>query len=125
MQDGHDGLSSWRMICKAASCDKQLCMIDADKEAVGHVSGSHQIRRVLHDVITFTVIGQRLLESCTLCSDSETSVENWQLLCIELLKSVSSFGRGATVNSSTSEKRTTDARSVAARDLVRAKGAAV
>ena len=54
------------MICKAAPCDKRLCVIDADLVATRHVSGSHQLGRVLDEVITFTVLGHRLLESCTL-----------------------------------------------------------
>ena len=54
-------------------------MDNADNVAVGHVSGSHQLRRVLHDVITFTVIGQRLLELSTVCCDSKASVENYVL----------------------------------------------
>ena len=54
------------MICKAAPCDKWLCTIDADLVAISHVSGSHQLVRVLHEVITFTVLGHRLHESCTL-----------------------------------------------------------
>ena len=64
--DGLARLSSLRKICKAASCDKRLCMIDVGRVAIGHVSGSDQIGRVLHDVITFSRVGQRLLESCTL-----------------------------------------------------------
>ena len=57
MHDGHDGLSSLRKTCKAASCDKRLCMIDVDLVAIGHVSGSHQLGRVLLEVIIFTAIG--------------------------------------------------------------------
>ena len=66
VQDGHDGLSSWRMICKAASHDKRLWMIDAGHVAIGSMSSSHQLGRVLHEVVTFTVLGHRSLESCTL-----------------------------------------------------------
>ena len=64
--DGHDGLSSLRKTCKAASCDKRLCMIDVDLVAIGHVSGSDHLGRVLYEVVTFTVLGHRSLESCTL-----------------------------------------------------------
>ena len=64
--DGHDGLSSLRKTCKSASFDERLWMIDADLVAISHVSGSHQLSRVLHEVITFTVLGHRSLESCTL-----------------------------------------------------------
>ena len=52
-----------RKTCKAASFDKRLWTIDADLVAIGHVSGSHQLGRVLHEVITFTVLGQRSLET--------------------------------------------------------------
>ena len=64
--DGLARLSSLRKICKAASCDKRLCMIDGDLVAISHVSGSHQFGLVPHDVITFSILGQRSLESCTL-----------------------------------------------------------
>ena len=66
VHDAHDGLSSLRKTCKAASCDKRLCMIDADLVAIGHVSGSHQLGRVLYEVSTFIVLGQRLRESSAL-----------------------------------------------------------
>ena len=51
-------------------------MINADLKAISNVRGSHQLGRVLHEVITISMLGQRLLESCTLCSESETTVEN-------------------------------------------------
>ena len=51
-------------------------MISAGHVAIGNVRGSHYLSRVLHEVVTFSIVGQRLLESCTLCSESETSVEN-------------------------------------------------
>ena len=69
--DGLERLSSWRMICKAAPCDKRLCMIDADLVAISHVSGSHQLGRVLHEVITFTMLvtqcrcGGAMCSACT------------------------------------------------------------
>ena len=64
--DGLDGLSSLRKTCKAASFDKRLCMIDAGHVVIGHVSGSDQLGRVLHEVVTFNVFRHRSLESCTL-----------------------------------------------------------
>ena len=73
-QDGLDGLSSLRKTCKAASCDKRLCMIDVDHVAIGHVIGSDQIGRVLHEVINICILGERLREPCTLCRESEVSV---------------------------------------------------
>ena len=54
------------MICKTASCDKRLCMIDTDHVAIGNVSGSHQLGRILHEVITLSNLGQRPLDSCML-----------------------------------------------------------
>ena len=45
--DGLDGLSSLRMIFKV----------------IGNVSGSHQLVRVLHEVITVSILGCRLGES--------------------------------------------------------------
>ena len=41
-------------------------MISTDLVAIGNVSSSHHISRVRHEVITFTVLGRRLLESFTL-----------------------------------------------------------
>ena len=66
VHDGHDGLSSLRKTCKSASFDKRLCMIEADLLAIRHVSASHHLGLVLHEVVTFTVLEHRLLESCTL-----------------------------------------------------------
>ena len=74
--DGHDGLCSLRILCKLRPCAKLTGMIDAGRMPVRHVSVSHQIDYILHEVIIFIILGQRLLESCTLCSESETSVEN-------------------------------------------------
>ena len=56
--DGLARLSSLRMICKAASCDKRLCMIDVGHVAIGHVSGSDQVGRVLHEVINICILGE-------------------------------------------------------------------
>ena len=73
--DGLARLSSLRKTCKAASFDKRFCMIDVDHVAIGHVIGSHQLGRVLHEMISFCILGDRLRESCTLCRKSEVSVE--------------------------------------------------
>ena len=54
-------------------------MINAILAAISNVHGSHYLCRVLHEVITICIVGQRLLESCTLCSESEMSVENYML----------------------------------------------
>jgi hypothetical protein len=56
------------MICKAASYDKRLCMIDSDRVAIGHVSGSHQLGRVLHEVIIFIIIVTRRRRGGSMCS---------------------------------------------------------
>ena len=78
--DGLDGLSQLAHdLLQAAQVSQLLGMISAGHVPIGHVRGSHHIRRVLHEVITIIMLGQRLLESCTLCSESETSVENWLL----------------------------------------------
>ena len=74
--DGLDGLSSLRKICEPASCDKRLCMIEVGHVVIGHVSGSDQTGRVLHEVINICILGERLRESCTLCRESEVCVEN-------------------------------------------------
>ena len=67
---GLDGLSCLRKICKARPCAKLACVINADLVAIGHVSGSHQLGRVLHEVITICILGRCLHESCTLCRES-------------------------------------------------------
>ena len=72
--DGLARLSSLRKICKEASCDKRLCMIDVGHVVIDHVSGSDQIGRVLHEVIKICILAERLRESCTLCHESEVSV---------------------------------------------------
>ena len=74
-----DGLSCSSMLCKAHSCAKLAWMIDAVLEAIGYVSGIHQISRVLHEDITFSILGRRLLESCAVCCESEMYVENYVL----------------------------------------------
>ena len=66
MQDGLVELSSLRMSCMARPWAKLACMIGADIVAIGHVRDSHQLGPVLHEVITFSILGYRLLESCTL-----------------------------------------------------------
>ena len=51
-------------------------MIDVGHVVIGHVSGSDQIGRVLHEVINICILGERLRESCTLCRESEVCSEN-------------------------------------------------
>ena len=76
VQDGLDGLITVRIISKVRPCANLTGMIEADLAPISHVSGSHQLDYILHEVITVSIVGERLLESCTLCSESETSVEN-------------------------------------------------
>ena len=77
--DGLDGLSQLAHDLQDAQVSQLLGMISAGHVAIGHVRGSHYLRRVLHEMITIIMLGQRLLESRTLCSESETSVENCAL----------------------------------------------
>ena len=64
--DGHDGLCSLRILCKLRPCAKLTGMIDADRVPDCHVSGGHQVGYFLHEVITISIDGERLLETCTL-----------------------------------------------------------
>ena len=50
-------------------------MISTDLVAIGNVSSSHHIRYVCHEVITFSILGRRLLEAATFCCESKMSVE--------------------------------------------------
>ena len=74
VQDGLDGLITVRIISKARPCAKLTGMIEVDLAPISHVSGSHQLGRVLHEVINICILGERLRESCTLCRESEVSV---------------------------------------------------
>ena len=96
-----DGLSSSRMLCKALSCAKLAWMIDAVLVAIGHVSGSHQLGRDLHEDITFSILDQRLRSSRLLCALTVRRASGRKLR-VELFKSISSIDRGATVNRSLS-----------------------
>ena len=51
-------------------------MINTNFVTICHVSVSHQLGRVLHEMITFSVLGERLQESLALCCESEAGVEN-------------------------------------------------
>ena len=42
------------------------CVISTDTVAITSVIGSHQFDRVLREVITFSILGRRVHESCTL-----------------------------------------------------------
>ena len=45
-----DGLVSLCIICKASPFEKLVSTITADLVAVSHVSGSHQLGRIMHEV---------------------------------------------------------------------------
>ena len=45
-----DGLASSRRVIKAALFEKLACTITTDLAAIGHVSGSHQLGRIMHEV---------------------------------------------------------------------------
>ena len=47
------------MISKARSCAELVGMIDTDDVSVRHVSGSHHLGRIMHEMITFSSSGQR------------------------------------------------------------------
>ena len=57
-----------RMIWKARPCGKLTGMIDADLVPISHVSGSHQIGRILHEVIIFTMLVTRCRRGGAMCS---------------------------------------------------------
>ena len=54
-------------------------MIDSDTVAIGHVSGIHQIDSVLHEMITFSILGHRLCESSAAVDESEVIIETCML----------------------------------------------
>ena len=45
---------------------KAAGMVDAGLIANGHVSGSHQLGRILPEVVSFSILGHRRCKSCTL-----------------------------------------------------------
>ena len=45
-----DGLACSRRVIKAAPFEKLACTITTDLAAIGHVSGIHQIGRIMHEV---------------------------------------------------------------------------
>ena len=51
---------------QGAHVSQLACVIRTDTVAITSVIGSHQFDRVLHDVITFSILGQCLHESSTL-----------------------------------------------------------
>ena len=63
-----DGLIVRRMIWKARPCRKLTGMIDADHVPISHVSSSHQIGRILHEVIIFSMISARCRRGGAACS---------------------------------------------------------
>ena len=57
-----------RMIWKARPCGKLTGMIDYDLVPISHVSGSHHIGRILHEVIIFTMLVTRCRRGGAMCS---------------------------------------------------------
>ena len=57
-----------RMIWKARPCGKLTGMIDGDLVPISHVSGSHQVSRILHEDIIFTVLVTRCRCGGAMCS---------------------------------------------------------
>ena len=114
-----DGL---RRMLKAASFKKLACMINADTEAIIHVSGSLQIRRILHEMITCTAVGHRASRRCTLVREDKVRVESWKL-CLFEWSDLSAVRLRCTGDHQ--HKRLRAARSVGVRDVVRSKNPAL
>ena len=55
--DGLDGLSLLAHDLQGAQVSQLLCMISTDTAAIGKVRGSHHLGRVLHEVITISILG--------------------------------------------------------------------
>ena len=68
VQDGLDGLITVRIISKARPCAKLTGMIEADLAPISHVSGSHQVGRILHEEIIFTMLVTRCRRDGAMCS---------------------------------------------------------
>ncbi len=81
--DGLNGLFSLRITNKALRCANLTCMIDTDSMAIGYVSSSRRISRILHDLITFTVGGHRLPHRAWWMSIFMARVETQQLCLFE------------------------------------------
>ena len=64
--DGLDGLSQLAHDLQGAEVSQLLGNISAGHMAIGNVHGSHHLGRVLHEVITFSMLGERRWKSCTL-----------------------------------------------------------
>ena len=62
---------SLRMMCKLTSCDKRLCMITANMTAIGNVRSSHELSRVLHELIIVGILGHRRRHGNAACSASK------------------------------------------------------
>ena len=86
------------MIFKARPCAKLADMISTDTIVIANVRGSHQLGRVLHEMITVSILGHRASRGVhTLPQDRDKRRE----LRVELLESIEVINRGATVNRST------------------------
>ena len=68
VQDGLDGLIAVRIISKARPCAKLTGMIEADLAPISHVSGSHQVGRIFHEEVIFTMLVTRCRRGGAMCS---------------------------------------------------------
>ena len=114
-----DGL---RRMFKASSFKKLACMINTDTEAIAHVSGSLQIHRILHEMVTCTVAGTVSSRRCTLAYQNMVRVESWKLSLFEW-SDLSEMRLRCTGGHQYNRLR--DARSVGVSDLVRHKNPAL
>ena len=63
------------MMCKAAPFDKLACMIDADIVATRHVSGSFQLGRIFHEMITCIMVVDCVVGAAHCHQDAVVCVE--------------------------------------------------
>ena len=88
------GLNGSRIISKASPCKKRCCMIDGGRVGSGHMIGSVQVDRILHELVTSNVSVSALGDmrgACTLYGVRRK-------LCVERLESIRSIYRGPTVS---------------------------
>ena len=77
------GLISLRKINKAWTCFKRTGMIDADRVPISHVSGSFQLDRIVHEVITFSRGALRRVVMCTTHVKFMACIETHELCLFE------------------------------------------
>ena len=67
-QCGLHGLITVRIISKVRPCANLTGMIEADLAPISHVSGSHQVGRILHEEIIFTMLVTQCRRGGAMCS---------------------------------------------------------